>query len=122
MDSKYGEGPTYARATPQFQGSEWFSTVVIRRGENDKEYGQLRVLFKCNVLTRGGQKITKELSLIKMYRFVQVDTFFDYPLLQWEEDHTRKYKVVEISTIEKAVQVIPHFGSEGHFFVNMFKF
>jgi hypothetical protein len=67
MDSKYGEGPTYARATPQFQGSEWFSTVVIRIGENDKEYGQLRVLFKCNILTRGGQRITKELSLVKMY-------------------------------------------------------
>jgi hypothetical protein len=81
LDLKYGEGPTYARATPQFQGSEWFSTVVIKRRENDKEYGQLRVLFKYNVLTRGGQKITKELYVEKMYRFVQLDTFFDCPLL-----------------------------------------
>jgi hypothetical protein len=52
---------------PQFQGSEWFSIVVIKGGENDKEYGQLWVLFQWNVLTREGQKITKELSLLKMY-------------------------------------------------------
>jgi hypothetical protein len=57
-----------------------------------------------------------------MYRFVQLDTFFDCLMLQWEVGHTRKYKVVEISTIEKAVHVIPYFGREGHFFVNMFKF
>jgi hypothetical protein len=32
-----------------------------------------------------------------------LDTFFDCPMLQWEEDQNRKYKVVKISTIEIAV-------------------
>jgi hypothetical protein len=50
LDSKYGEGPTYAQAMHK-QGSEWFSTVNIKGGENDKEYEQLWVLFQCNVMT-----------------------------------------------------------------------
>jgi hypothetical protein len=59
-------------------------------------------------MTRGSQIITNELSLLKLYRFVQLDTFFECPMLQWEEDHTIKFKVVEISIIEKVVQIIPH--------------
>jgi hypothetical protein len=61
-------------------------------------------------MTREDQIITKELFLLKMNRFVQLNTFFECPMLQWEEDHTRNYKVVEISTIEKVMQVILHFG------------
>jgi hypothetical protein len=40
---------------------------------------------------------------LRTFKFEMLDTFFDCPMLQWEEDQNRKYKVVKISTIEIAV-------------------
>ena len=82
----------------------------------------MTMIFQCNVMTKGGPKITKELSLLKMYRFVQLDTFFECPMLQWKEDHTRNYKVVEISTIEKSGAGHTTFWKGRTFLKNIFKF
>jgi hypothetical protein len=52
----------------------------------------------------------KIIFLLKMHHFLLLDTSFECSILKWKDNHIRKYEVVEVYSIEKAVQVIPHFG------------
>jgi hypothetical protein len=52
MVPKYGNIPMFVCVMPNFIGKEWFGSVSIQ-SENDVEsvyYGQLCLLFRCNML------------------------------------------------------------------------
>lgn len=122
LTSQFGDGAIYARATSNFHGRPWFSSVIFNTEENNERYGQLRLMFKCDVITREGVKITKELALLRMYQYVNSDEICLCPVIKFEEGQQASYMVVETSSIIRAVQIIPHFGNMGHYFVNLFKF
>jgi hypothetical protein len=114
----------FTRATPSFIGKEWFGTVSIGT-EDDMEniyYGQLRLLFSCNFLGEQNQTVAKDLCFVRLYEIVQFHTLLKCPELKWQGDDLESYAVVEVASILKAVQIIPNFQLEGHFFVNVYKF
>ena len=114
----------FTRATPIFIGKEWFGSVSIGT-DGDTEniyYGQLRLLFTCNMIGEHNQTIIKDLCFVRLYETMQFHTLLKCPELKWHGDDMGSYVVVELATILKAIQVIPNFEREGYFFVNVFKF
>ena len=71
--------------------------------------GQLRLLFKCNMLEDGDRNVSKELCLIRMYEEVEFDSRIRCSVLKWQEDNTRSYKMMDIRKILKAIHVVPDF-------------
>jgi hypothetical protein len=56
----------------------------------------------CMKQLAGGKHMENN-CFLRTFKFEILDTFFDCLMLQWEEDQNRKYKLVEISTVEIAV-------------------
>lgn len=121
---KYGNIPMFTRATPNFLGREWFGSVSIQsQGDIETEYyGQLRLLFKCNMVGEQDETIIKELCFVRLYEIAQFDRLLKSPELKWHGNNQGSYAVVEIASILKAVQILPNFQTDGHFFVNVYKF
>ena len=68
-----------------------------------------------------GKNVTKELCLVQMYEDIGLHTYFKCLELKWIEDSLESYKVIEIVSILKIVQIILNFQRNGHFFLNAFK-
>ena len=96
--------------------------MIFHTEENNERYGQLRLIFKCDVITREAVKITKELALLRMYQYMNSDEKCLCHVIKFEEGQQASYLVVETSSIARAIQIISHFGNMGHYFVNLFKF
>jgi hypothetical protein len=64
----------YARTSPTFHGSPWYSDVAIQIKlglPEEIEYVQLRLLFKVDLFqTSDSVLVTKELALVCMYQKV----------------------------------------------------
>jgi hypothetical protein len=126
--SRYEKIPLFTRATSNFHGKEWFGNISIKM-ESDNElertsYGQLRLLFKCN-LNDGNSNISKELCdlcLVRMYEEIEIHERIRCQVLKWGEGNHESYAVIEIDRILKAVHVVPYFQNEGQYFVNVYKF
>ena len=121
---KYGDIPMFTRATPNFLGREWFGSVSIQ-SEDDVEneyYAQLRLLFRCNMVGEHDETLSKDLCLIRLYDHVQFDRLLNSNELKWRGNNGGSYAVVEIGSILKAVQILPNFQRDDHFFVNAYKF
>ncbi|CAM6093805.1 unnamed protein product [Calypogeia fissa] len=58
--NRYADWPMYVRATMEFHGRPYFSDIAIQAevdGEPEETwYGQLRLLFKCQTVSPGGDK------------------------------------------------------------------
>ena len=126
LGDRYGDVPMFTRATSLFIGKEWFGNISIkmeREGETEcTSYGQLRLLFRCYMMQEQGEVMKKELCLLRMYEEVEFDALLKCPILRFHQNGDGSYKVVEIASILKVVQVIPHFVREGNFFLNVYKF
>ena len=124
--SRYANTPMFTHATSNFHGKEWFGNVsnqMEHEGEEKKtSYEQLHLLFKFNMKLEMGKNITKELCLVSMCEDVSLHTYLKCTQLKWVDDSLQSYKVIKIASILKAIQIIPNFQREGHFFLNAFKF
>ena len=116
----------FIRATSNFHGKEWFGNVSIKmecEGEEEKtSYGQLSLLFRCSVKLEMGENIIKELCLVRMYEDFGLHRYLKCSQLKWVEDTLESYKIIEIAAILIAIQIIPNFQRDAHFFLNTFEF
>jgi hypothetical protein len=99
MVPKYGNIPMFTRLTPNFIGKEWFGSVSIQ-SENDVEsiyYGQLCLLFRCNMVGEQDETIVKEFCLVRLYENVQFNMLLKCPKLKWQGNGSESYIVVEIA-------------------------
>ena len=90
--------------------------------EEKTSYARLRLLFRCSMKLEMGKNITKELCLVQMYEDFGLHRYLKCSQLKWVEDSLESYKVIKIAAILKALQIIPNFQRDGHFFLNTFKF
>jgi len=124
--TRFGDWPMYARASHEFHGKEWYSSVAIQMedvGEEERtSYGQLRLLFRCTLLDAEKNKVIKDLAFARVYQYVRFNTTLECAELKWPQTQVEAYIVIETASILKAVQVVPHFEKVGFFFVNSFKF
>jgi len=115
----------FARATSDFHGKEWFSSISMKmEGDNELDrtsYGQLRLLFKCNMQEDGDRNVSKELCLVRMYEEVEIDRRVQCPVLKCCGQN-QAYAVIDISRILKAIHVVPDFEDNDRFFINVYKF
>jgi len=75
VEKRFADWPMYARASPSFHGSPWYSDVAIQmepKGLPEEiEYAQLWLLFKVDLFqTSNNALVTKELALVHMYQKV----------------------------------------------------
>ena len=69
-----------------------------------------------------GKNITKELCFVRIYEDFGLHRYLKCSQLKWVEDSLESYKVIEIVAILKAIQIIPNFQRDGHFFLITFNF
>ena len=123
---RFGDWPMYVRATGQFFGLPWFSSIAIQMEEggdaNTKtSFGEIRLLFKVELCNVNNTTLSKELALVKMYEELpqsRLSKLIECIELRWCED----YLVIEVDNILRGVHVVPNFSTSNRFFVNTYKF
>jgi hypothetical protein len=125
--NRFAYWPMYARAVHSFHHKPWFSSVVVQMEASGQDevtsYEQIRLLFKVNVISEGGEKLCKELVFLRMYREVlanHLSRLVGCPELVWQSLPTA-YVVFEVANILRAIHVVPNLSKVGHFFLNKYK-
>lgn len=126
--NRFADWPMYARAVHSFHHRPWFSSVAVQMEASGQDevtsYGQIRLLFKVNVISEDGEKLCKELVFLRMYREVpanHLSRLVGCPELVWQSLPTA-YVVFEVANVLRAIHVVPNFSKVGHFFLNKYKF
>ena len=79
--NRFADWPMYARAVHSFHHRPWFSSVAVQMEESGQDevtsYGQIRLLFKVNVISEDGEKLCKELVFLECTGKCLQITFLD---------------------------------------------
>jgi hypothetical protein len=121
-DDGLEHGSTILRAIPEFHNKQIFNDICFEDGI-EMRHSKMCLIFSIAVMDNEIQNTRIEkLCLVRLYKELLEKDSLQFPILTWETDEEREYKVIRIEQILKPIHIVKIMMSTNKFYINMHKF